>query len=125
MYNIINSSLKKDVSKECLKKILVKFMKVLIPFVPHLANECLEILRAEDINNWPKINKENIKEISVKVAIQINGKTKSIIDVKQNLSENEVVKISMKESKVSKNLSDKKIIKKIFVKNRILNYLIK
>ncbi|MDC0472746.1 leucine--tRNA ligase [Pelagibacteraceae bacterium] len=125
MYNIINSSLKKDVSKECLKKILVKFMKVLIPFVPHLANECLEILRAEDINNWPKINKENIKEISVKVAIQINGKTKSILDVKQNLSENEVVKISMKESKVSKNLSDKKIIKKIFVKNRILNYLVK
>ena len=100
-------------------------MKVLIPFVPHLANECLENLKAENIDDWPQINKDNIKEISVKVAIQINGKTKSILNVKQNLSENEIAEISMKEDKISKNLSDKKIIKKIFVKNRILNYLVK
>ena len=125
MYNLINSHLKEDISKECLKKILVKFMKVLIPFVPHLANECLEKLGAKEINEWPKINKDHIKEVSVKVAIQINGKTKSILSVKQNLTENELVEISMKESKVNKNLSEKKIIRKIFVKNRILNYLVK
>ena len=29
-------------------------MKLMIPFVPHLAHECLADLRCEDTNTWPK-----------------------------------------------------------------------
>ena len=33
-------------------------MKLMIPFVPHLAYECLELHKSKEINKWPKINKK-------------------------------------------------------------------
>ena len=46
--------LKKEVSNKCLKKNLDKLMKILIPFTPHMAYECLEMLGEKDIKNWPR-----------------------------------------------------------------------
>jgi hypothetical protein len=45
--------------------------------------------------------------------------------VKENLSEKDLVIESKKNAKIKKNLIDKKIIRTIYVKNRIINYLIK
>ena len=52
-------------------------MKILLPFVPHLARESLELLGCKDPNVWPKID---IKKIvpDIKLAIQVNGKTRDI-----------------------------------------------
>ena len=66
----------------------------------------------------------NISEI-IKIAVQINGKTREIIEVKKDLDEKNVIVESKKYKKVSTNLENKKIIKTIFVQNRIINYLIK
>ena len=59
-----------------------------------------------------------------KIAIQVDGRTRDIVNVKTNLSENEVNRIIKKESKARKYLFNKKIIKTIFVKNKIINYII-
>ena len=74
-------------------------------------------------NKWPSINKNFVEEI--KFAIQINGKTRDILSVKKDLSEEKIIEIIGKESKVKKTLQDKKIIRTIFVKNKIINYIIK
>ena len=60
----------------------------------------------------------------VKIIIQINGKTRDVIDVKKDLLEQDIYKITMKSSKAEKFLKNKKIDKTIFVKNKIINYLI-
>ena len=60
----------------------------------------------------------------IKVAIQVNGKTRDIITVKKNLIEKEIRKIVLDQPKVKKYIEDKKIIKTIYVKNKILNYII-
>ena len=50
----------------------------MIPFTPHLSNECLELLNV-NVNKWPEIDKKKtIDEINF--AVQINGKTRDIID---------------------------------------------
>ncbi len=125
IYNLINSILAKEISNACLKRNFINLMKILIPFTPHLAHECLEQLGEKDVDNWPKINKKLITAQKIKIAIQINGKTKEIIEVKENLSEKDLVIESKKNAKIKKNLVDKKIIRTIYVKNRIINYLIK
>ena len=51
----------------------------MIPFAPHLAHECLNLLKCKSINEWLKIEKV-FREISF--AIQINGKTRDIIKIK-------------------------------------------
>ena len=125
IYNLTNSYLKKEVSNKCLKKNIINLMKILTPFTPHLAHECLEQLGIEDFKDWPKIDKEIIASKKIKIAIQINGKTREIIEVKENLSEKELVKESKNNDKIMKNLTNKEILKVIYVKNKILNYLLK
>ena len=101
----------------------MKFIKLMIPFVPHLAHECLSIHDCKDADLWPKIEKNNFEEI--KLGIQINGKTKDVLTIKKNLNESDVNKIVLTKSKTKKIIKNIKIIKTIYVKNRILNYIIK
>ena len=57
-------------------------MKLMIPFIPHLANECLELLKSDNVNKWPKIEVGAL--LDVKIAVQVNGKTRDIISVKKD-----------------------------------------
>ena len=54
IYNLFNDHLSKDVSDKCLKNNFTNLMKMLIPFTPHIANECLELLDVEDIKKLAK-----------------------------------------------------------------------
>ena len=125
IYNLISSVLERDVSNKCLKRNFSNLMRVLIPFTPHLAYECLEKLGEKDTDSWPQINKLLIVAQKVKIAVQINGKTREILEVKENLSEKDLIKECKNNVKLNKNLTDKDIIRIIYVKNRIINYLVK
>ena len=99
-------------------------MKLMLPFVPHLAHECLELHKSKEINKWPEIDDKNIID-EITLAIQVNGKTRDIIKIKKNLDQKKIEDIIKNKSKAQKFLIDKKIVKKIFVKNKIINYIIK
>ena len=97
-------------------------MKLLIPFTPHLAYECLEILKCKTVNKWPEIKKNMIDE--VKLAIQINGKTRDIISIDKDLMEKDINNIVFNNTKTKKYFEGKKVKRTIFVKNKIINYLL-
>ena len=120
-YKIFIKVLNFDVSNECLKKNMIIKMKLMIPFTPHLASECLEKLKCKNTNKWPKINASQNEK--VKFAVQINGKTRDIISVSKNLEEEQVKRKIEENSKANKFLENKKIIKTIFVKGKIINYI--
>jgi leucyl-tRNA synthetase len=100
-------------------------MKLLIPFVPHLAHECLEQLNTKEINVWPKIDSALALNENIKIAIQINGKTKEIIEVKKDLDEKNAINESKKNKKIKDQLINNEIRRVIFVKDKIINFLIK
>ena len=100
-------------------------MKILLPFTPHLSSECLEKLAEKNTENWPTINEKFAEKKSLKVAVQINGKTKVVIEVSSNLDEDNIKKEIKKISKLDKYFMNKKIIRIIYVKNKIINYLLK
>ena len=122
-YNLFNKSLNLKITNDCLLTNMTKIMKLLIPFTPHLAYECLELLNCKDVDYWPKIRK-NLQE-KIKFAIQINGKTRDIISVKRDLEKDEINILVKNNLKISKFFSNKEILKTIFVKNKIINYIIK
>jgi leucyl-tRNA synthetase len=97
-------------------------MKLLIPFTPHLANECLEIHNCKITDDWPQI-KVNLKE-KVNIAIQINGKTRDVINIDKDIEQDVVDNLVLQESKAEKYVKNKSIKKIIFVKNKIINYII-
>ena len=122
-YNFFKSHLNKNISNKVFIECIVNFIKLMIPFAPHIAHECLELHNCEDVDVWPKIKNNIINE--VKIAIQINGKTRDVMTAKKDMEEKNIKNIVEKESKAFKFIENKKILKIIFVKNRIINYIIK
>ena len=123
IYGLFNTALSEEINNECIRKNFSKLMTILIPFVPHLAHECLEQLNAKDIDVWPKADIKLGLDEKIKIAIQIKGKTRDIIEVKKDLDENNVIIESRKVKKINEQLIKNKIQKIIFVKNRIINYI--
>ena len=97
----------------------------MIPFTPHLAHECLSNLNCKETNKWPKINEKVLENLKINMVIQVNGKTRDVLNIKKDLNEKEINKLTMNSSKANKHLENKKIIKTIFIKNKIINYIIK
>ena len=122
-YSFMKDNFSKKISNKVFGDCLIKYVKLMLPFTPHLSHECLELHKCEDVENWPEINKNTDEEI--KLAVQINGKTRDIITLKKNLDENEINLLIKKKSKATKFLQNSKIVKTIFVKNRIINYIVK
>ena len=69
-------------------------MKLMIPFTPHLAHECLEFLNCNSPDKWPNIRKNSQEEINF--AVQINGKTRDIIKIKKILMKKKLMKLLLK-----------------------------
>tara|TARA_B110000285_G_C14914352_1_gene509476 strand:- start:234 stop:890 length:657 start_codon:yes stop_codon:yes gene_type:complete len=125
IYHLFSRAIEEKISNECLRKSFSDLLKILIPFVPHLACECLEKLGEKNIYTWPSTDNKLILNEKINLAVQINGKTKDVIEIKKDLEEKEVVIESKKSKKINNSLNERKIIKIIFVKNKIINYLIK
>ena len=104
------------------------FQKILIlmsPVIPHITSEFIFEKMKKDKLDWPNIEKRFIETDEKNIVIQINGKKRNILKVANGTSESIVVK-KIKEMKlVDKYLKDKKIFKTIFIKDRLINIIIK
>ncbi len=123
MFRLLSSNLNNNVSQQNMKKNFTIFLKILKPIAPHLASECLEKIGAKAINEWPNVNKSLIDKINIKLAVQVNGKTRLIFDTEKDVSEKSIMKKIEKDIRIIKHIEKKKIVKTIFVKNKILNIL--
>ena len=92
--------------------------------MPHLANECLEIIGAKNIIKWPIYDQKFIENESINIVIQINGKKRGLLNLKKDTDEKELLSLIKKDEKLNKYLESKKIRKQIFVKNKIINLII-
>ncbi len=122
VYRYFKNNLEKNVSNEVLKENIIKIMKLMIPFTPHLAYESLEMHNCKNENEWPIIKQSYLEEIVL--AVQVNGKTRDVIKIKKDLPQDEISKKIITKSKAKKYIVNKKILKIIFVKNKIINYII-
>ena len=131
LYELINFLQKtisnKSSSKNCLKESFKNLALLLQPFTPHLSEEIWKSLGLEGlaINQlWPKVSTTQTKKIC-NIAIQIDGKTREIIEFDVGISEEEVTIKALNSNKI-KRMIDKKVIKKtIFVPEKILNIVLK
>ena len=93
--------------------------------MPHFSSECLEIIGVKiDSLEWPKHDEKFVEDAETNVVIQVNGKKRGLIKVKKDTKEDSLVNIIKKDQKISKFIDDKVIKKQIFIKNKILNFII-
>ena len=66
-----------------------------------------------------------MKDNDSNLVIQINGKKREVIKIKKDKNEDDVMELIYKNDKLNLVLKDKKILKKIYVPNRIINIILK
>jgi len=124
--NLLEDSLTKKINRKSLLQSQIKFVKIMMPFAPHLSCECLSKLEGKNFYEeiqWPKGNKSLLKDQEVTLVVQVNGKKRGLIVAKKDLSEKDALIEAKKIENIKKNLKDKKIVKNIFVKNKIINFI--
>jgi len=123
MYNFLIKEIEKPMKTEILLENYKKILIAMIPFIPHFANECLTKINKNRIQ-WPVVLKSELIEESINFVIQINGKKRALLKVKNNINEEDLLK-EIHENKGTEELIKKqKIVKTIFVSNRLINIII-
>ncbi|MCA9387102.1 class I tRNA ligase family protein, partial [Candidatus Dojkabacteria bacterium] len=108
------------------KELWMEFIKVLAPFMPFISEELWELNGGDysvHAQAWPIYDESKIQNDNVTIAVQVNGKLRTTVEVAFNSSEEFVVKEAMKSEKVQAHLSGE-YKKAVFVKNRILNFIV-
>ena len=115
---------KKILNEEDIIDAYKKYLIIISAFIPYIANECWEkITKQNNLSSqeWPKIENTLIKKDYFDVVIQINGKKRAIINAINNESEENIFSKSLAIKNIKVILEEKNIIKKIFIKNKLLN----
>jgi leucyl-tRNA synthetase len=123
--NNINEEIEKqNLNKEDIVIIYKKYLIIVSAFIPYIANECWEkITGKQDITlqQWPNIDESFLHKENFDIVIQINGKKRAIINSTNNESEENILSKSLAIKNIQVILDKKIIVKKIFIKNKLLN----
>ncbi len=108
-----------------LKESFEKMVLLMIPVIPHFAYECLEKFNHKKNFEWPEINKKFLIDESNEIVIQVNGKKRNIFTTNKDINENELTKKIKDEKLIDKYLKGGELIKTIYVKGKLINFIIK
>src|SRR5690606_33676672 len=98
------------------------------PFAPHMAEELWERLGHEgsifDGANWPEYDPAKLVDDTVRIAVQVNGKLRGSVDVAKDAAEADVVMAARAEENVARHLEGAAERRVIYVKERLVNFVV-
>jgi leucyl-tRNA synthetase len=103
-------------------------IKLLSPFTPHFCSELWQQCGNDSLlekEPWPEYDPNYVKEQTVNVMVQVNGKIRDKIIVDQDEKEEKVKEIAFQSERVKQYTDGKQIIKTIFIKNKMLSIVVK
>ncbi len=104
----------------------LRFVQVLSPFAPHLAEELWLRLGGEGLlafSGWPTVDKSLLVDETVQLAVQILGKLRGRVRAARDAAKEDV--LEMAREAVAEQLAGKTIIKEIVVPGRLVNFVVK
>jgi leucyl-tRNA synthetase len=116
-----------SVRPEVRKEVLEIVTLMLAPMTPHLAEELWEMLGHTGglwKANWPEFSPELAKDEEVEVVVQVNGRVRGKMKVAAGTSQEEVLKPAQADGGVAAHLAGKKIVKVIYVPDKLLNIVV-
>ena len=87
--------------------------------LPHFANECLSMIKAKNFK-WPEYDTSMLKEETINVVIQINGKKKNAIEVDRGITQEQAEEICKNQFEIDID-NAKKVI---FLEDKLINIVI-
>ncbi len=98
---------------------------LLNPFAPHMTEELFEQMGYGILNEqaWPKFDEKLCVEAEVEIVVQICGKVKAKLMIPLDAKEEDVIPMAMEQDAVKAALEGKTIRKKIYIQNKLLNFV--
>jgi leucyl-tRNA synthetase len=109
------------------KSVIEKFLLILAPFAPHIAEELWQRLGRSDslaYEPWPEYDEELIKEKEIELAVQVNGKIKDRIVVSANAGEEQIKRKALDCEKAITAMAGKDPRRVFVVKSRLVNIVV-
>ncbi|MEX2316850.1 MAG: leucine--tRNA ligase [Pirellulales bacterium] len=114
------------------RAVLEKFVLLLSPFAPHIAEELWQALGHKESlahEPWPKFDPALAKADTIDIPVQINGKVRSRMTVRSEISLEELQKLAEdaqhKDEKIAGFIGGMKVVKIVVVERRLVNYVVK
>jgi leucyl-tRNA synthetase len=110
------------------KAVLERFVQLLAPYAPHLAEELWQQLgHAQTLayEPWPEFDEALLKEDTVEVPVQVNGKLRSriVVPVGADAAAHETAALA--DEKIAELLRGKTIVKKIIIPGKMVNFVVR
>ncbi len=119
--------LENSVRPEVRRDVLELLTLMLAPMTPHLSEELWEMLgHKEGLSNsgWPAFNEEFAREDEVEIPVQVNGKVRGRLKIAVGAKEDAVVHLAQQDSAISQHINGKRLLKKIYVPDKLLNLVV-
>jgi leucyl-tRNA synthetase len=109
------------------KEIAIRFVQVVAPYAPHLAEELWQRLGQTgfvSLADWPEHDEKLCVEDEVTIVIQVNGKKRDELKVSVTTPKDEIEKMALASEKTQKFLEGKSPRKVIVVPKRLVNIVV-
>jgi len=113
-----------NTDKEIMKALLI----MLAPFAPYISEELWRKLgnkKSIHLEAWPKFDAAIAKEEEITIPVQVNGKLRDAIKVAADAQKDTILSAAKESEKVKNFTSGKRVVKEIYVPNRMVNLLVK
>lgn len=110
------------------RKILKPFLLCLAPFAPHIAEEIWQRLgytTSLTFEKYPYVDPEYLEDDEITIVIQVNGKLRDSFRAPKDITESDAIEKALLSEKIQPFLEGKQIIKKIYVKEKLVNLVAK
>ena len=128
----VNALYKYDASENesgfVFKKCVDSLILLLAPCAPHFAEELWSVRgykKSVFLTDYPVADENALIKDEVELAVQLNSKVKSKIFVPAEATEEEVKAIALADEAIARQLTDKQVVKVIFVKGRLINLIVR
>ena len=104
-----------------------RFLRILSPFAPHICDELWERLgNAPSVAaaGWPTYDESLTKDDMVEMAVQVNGKVRTRIQVPADADEEELVRVATGQEPVTRAVAGRQIKRVVVVHGRLVNLIV-
>ncbi|MDR0968021.1 MAG: leucine--tRNA ligase [Holosporaceae bacterium] len=116
-----------EANKPVFSAIIRDLIKLTAPIAPHLCEEAWSLLGFDGLvsdGRWPTYRKEYLEVSTINLPIQVNGKLRGTVEVNIDDGEDVIFEKALQIQSAQNFISGKPIKKKIFVKGRVINFVV-
>jgi leucyl-tRNA synthetase len=110
------------------RELMEKFVLILSPFAPHIAEELWQLLGHEKTlayEPWPRYDEAYTQDAQIEIPVQILGKLRSKVVVPAGSDQASLIAAARADARIAELLSGKEVVKTIVVPGKLVNFVVK